>query len=160
MSAPNNQAIDSENLKYGFLAARAEEALNKKLENQELSGDDIRILSEAHLFLNTLAEGAELVETGVYRGHNSRESMRALRMAMDPLKQLSEAQQQPEIADYFQKLTRALDPKVLATSNYDPELLRAAERFFQLLYGFLTTAISRNRRKSTTSLNERKPTGS
>lgn len=158
MSAPHEYTKESQNIEYSFLALRSQEALKKILEQTLITDDEIEILDKASIFLQDIAEGANLISTGkATKGHNVRQSIEALDYAIDPLKTLKDLQEQEDIADFFRKIAEAVHnidkDTSLVISSEKRKNLEAAMAFFDALFQSLHTALTEYRNvKSTLSL--------
>ena len=151
MSAPHRYTKDAENLKYGFLAARSRESINKILAGTHLNETEQETLESAREFLNTVADGVEFVSTGHSRGHNSMESVYVLDYIMDPLSNLNLVRQDEDISTYLTQLSNSFAnavSKAESLSDEDKENLKEAEDFFDAMYKSLLTAMSTNRKES------------
>lgn len=143
MSAPSRRSRESEYIKYGMLAVRSLEAINKPLDDKEITPEEEGVLNKASDFLNEIANGADLVSTGHYQGHNSTASMKALDFAMGPLEHLRDAVEDKEVASFFRQMAdaiQAVSRNQLTDENR--ESLKNAAMFFQVLNDSLLESIS------------------
>lgn len=151
MSAPLLYEKGANHIRYGFLAARSRTAIDKLLNNQTPSEEDLQCLAKTSVFIEELLNGTALLTTGKYQGYNSRETLNALNMVMNPLVQLqSLVNQKMELTDFFSRLKSSLDtlvhdPKPI-TSLETKQLLNFAAIFFDFLYTSLAETIGESRR--------------
>lgn len=158
MSSPTQYSKESDHLKYGFLAVKSSEAINRVLREQPLSDGDLEILSKASTFLQNIAEGAQLVSTGkLSQGQNSRESIEALDYAIDPLESLKDVPLHGDIADYFRQLAESVpDGKTkISISTEKRKHLEVAMDFFNALYDSLVVALGEHKRQSEIQFNRK-----
>lgn len=150
MSATHHYAKDAEELQYGFLAARAKEAIAKSLTADQLTEYDHEILTEAAEFLSSISEGAKFVDTKELHGHRASESLAALTLALNPLSTLQKlvASENQGVVEFFRDLASSIR---LAASNQpvtedDKRRLRFSIDIFSAIYQSLRTSLSENRR--------------
>ncbi len=154
MSATHQYAKEAEELRYGFLAVKAKEAINKSLKPTDLNQNDFDVLNNASSFLNSISEGARLVGTKDLQGHHSSESLAALTLALHPLESLQCIADDTDrsIADFFGALAKTLDNVVAANGRASedqiPELQIAASLFAEI-YHSLKASLSESRRMRT-----------
>ncbi len=140
MSAPNHHMREADMVKFGLLASRAIEATEKLTKGSALSDEERDIVKRASDFLQEVANGAELVSKGLYRGHNSMDSMRALDYAMGPLEQLREFVADQEIADVFRQMSETLRENEIKLQQKDFNVIKQIEKFFEALNDSLIQA--------------------
>lgn len=154
MSAPSHYAKEAEQIKYSLLAAKAKESISKLLGDEQLSEEDKHCLTKAANFLKSVADGAQLVSSGHYSGHNSREAMQHLQIAIDPIKHLEKINENQEISSYISELANALslaisDSKKLKEEGAKRDV-KSASDFFNAMFDHLLLAITENQRSGQT----------
>lgn len=139
MSAPGSRAHQAENLEYGFLAARALEAIERKLDRETLSEADVEALAKAHAFLRDVVEGASLVTGSEFHGHSD-QVVTALRYAARPMQGLRTAvTNDEEFLEFFRQLANALQ-----SPDPDADTLQEARSFFSVMFSLLKDAMRQN----------------
>lgn len=143
MSSPNQDLREIELIKFGLLAARTIEVADKLLQGTPLHPEEKQIIVKASDFLQEIANGAELVTIGRYRGHNSIASMRALDYAMEPLERLRDLVADKEIADVFRHMSEILQAAEARPSAVDVPIIKQIREFFVALNDSLLEAIKK-----------------
>lgn len=147
MSAPGIQMQQAESLELGFLAARAAEAIQRKLNGEPLRSTDTEALQNAHQFLTDVIQGASLVSGAEFAGHSA-QVVSALRYATHPVSSLQAAiSSNEEFSNFFAQLADAI-----IAPDVQEDTLSSAHRFFELLVGSLRNAMSRTKSPSVGSI--------
>jgi hypothetical protein len=156
MSAPRRAMRDAEEIRYGFLAAKASVALQQAMRNEQLTPDDLAVLAKASRFLSDIADGASILDGHVLEGVRPSRSIAALDVAFGPLdllKQLVDTEKD-EIAPVFRKLSQAVSA---VHDGAGPAELRPtithAQQFFDGLSGWLANEVSKRKDSATRSRN-------
>lgn len=149
MSAPRFESMASEYINYGFLSAKAVNAIESILAGQCLSQDEARVLKRAEGFLRDVSSGAVLVKTGSFNGNNPNEAMAALDIAMNPIEFLQDAIKEKEIASFFTEMAQAIEESQTqlgeVPSSAKKDKLDNAKFFFDCLYSSLQDSLSAGR---------------
>ena len=150
MSAPNAAVRDSQEIGYGFLAARASIALRQALDDKELSSDDVALLVDASEFLKDISDGALITTGSVREGVSASRSIAALDVAFGPLETLKQlVKSEAEIAPLFQSLSQAVGSLATkATEGVNKQELKLAEQFFSGLSSWLLEELSSKSRSA------------
>ena len=145
MSAPSYRSLETENLTHGFLAAQAKSIIDRRIHGATLTSEDERLLSAASDFVEKLAAGEQLIETGCIRGQYSRGSIKTLRLLSDPIQSLAKVGRHPTISSYLTDLSQSLKPERMKTEPVDTTELQSARQFFEIVYSTICDALARNR---------------
>lgn len=145
MTAPSRRHVEAQQLTHGFLAARVQQALERRLEGLQPTAEDEQVLADAQAFLQRLADGESLVETGSLRGQYSRDSMNTLRMLSNPLQAIARLGKHPNLATYLGHMSDTLRPEKLRSNQVDRADLESVHQFFKIVYNAVRDAASRNR---------------
>lgn len=149
MSATHHYARDAEELQYGFLAARAKQAIAKSLAAEQLTENDYEILNEAASFLQEISEGAQFVDSKEQHGHRSSDSLAALTLVLSPLDKLQKlvANENQDVANFFHELSNSINSAATMQpiTDDDTKRLGVSIDIFNAIYQSLRTSLSENR---------------
>ncbi len=143
MGAPGIQMQQAESLELGFLAARAAEAIQRKLVGEPLRSTDTEALQNAQKFLTDVVQGASLVSGAEFAGHSAH-VVSALRYATHPVSNLQAAiSNNEEFSNFFVRLSEAI-----VAPDVQEDALGSAGQFFEQLVASLRTAMNRTKSPS------------
>ena len=143
MNTPGIHMEQAETLEYGFLAVRAADAIQRKLDGHTLSSTDQEALQKAHEFLMDVVQGASLVSGSEFAGHSA-QVVTALGFASHPVANLQAAiTNNDEFSKFFEDLAAAI-----VATEIQQDTLRSANAFFELMVDSLRNAIGHSKAPS------------
>jgi hypothetical protein len=125
-------------LNYGFVSLHASDAIQTLMEGKPLSSRNRESLSDARQFLETIANGVDLVTSGEAHGHDldAVDSVGALGIAIDPLERIQKTLASPGAAELIRSLAEALEPSAnqAGVSAEVTHRLQSAKVLFDAIY--------------------------
>jgi hypothetical protein len=133
------ELLQSDYLNYGFVSLHASDAIQSLMEGKPLSSRNRESLSDARHFLETVANGVDLVTSGEAQGHDldAVDSVGALGIAIDPLERIQKTLASPGAAGLIRSLAEALETcanQVADVSTDVKHQLQSAKVLFDAIY--------------------------
>jgi hypothetical protein len=143
MSRPSDEVLEIECINYGFLSVKARQAIEKILNHASLSAEEKLVLKRAQDFLISVSQGAELISTGCYHhSSNPVDSIKALKLAIDPLEALQKVVNGTPIADYFKTMADSVESCSNSSSAVTTESQSVLANTIQFFEGLHKSSIS------------------
>jgi hypothetical protein len=152
MSFPKQILRNAEELSVSFLSAQTSSVLSNALRKLELSRSEKHTLDDAAVFLEQIADGAQIANTATVRSGSSPSlSIAAFDIALGPIATLKNIVRQDEELDAFfgnlASAVRGLGQAGHVGAEADEGRIKVAQTFFESLRSWLANELSCNRPK-------------
>ena len=155
MSTPGQEFREVEYLGMGLLAVTSAGLIDRLLAGQQIDEDDKHTLMRAQKFLNDVASGAKLVNSGVSSNISAVESVRKLSYSVEPLQLIQDNMKAADVESVLERvaatLGQSLQSGVVAAQRAD---LTMAKSFFNALQRFLLNLVETDKRRTAERVND------
>ena len=133
------EVLQADYLNYGFVSLHASDAIQTLMDGRPLSARNRESLADARQFLETVANGVDLVTSGEAHGHDldAVDSVGALGLAIDPLERIQKTLASPGAAELIRSLADALETCANQAAGASAEVthrLQSAKVLFDAIY--------------------------